>query len=210
MSDARRAILDASLDLIAEQGVRAVSFREVARRAGVSHQTPYHHFGDHHGILRAIATEGFAGLTAAMREAAAAQADPMDALHASGVAYVRFARDHVGHFRVMFQGAIVDVHDPNAPIVEARETSDTLGELAAAAHASGYGGGLDVDALARLCWTTVHGLASLVAEGVLAGKGLSKRDEEALVEATVASLSGLLGRAKKTKPTRAAKKNARR
>ncbi len=209
MTDARRAILDASLALIAEQGVRAVSFREVARRAGVSHQTPYHHFGDHHGILRAIATEGFAGLTAAMRQAAAAQADPMDALHASGVAYVHFARDHVGHFRVMFQGAIVDVHDPNAPVLEAKETSDTLAELAAAAHASGYGGGLDVDALARLCWTTVHGLASLAAEGVLAGKGLSKRDEDALVESTVASLSGLLGRAK-TPRTRAAKKSSRR
>jgi len=209
VTDARRAILDASLALIAEQGVRAVSFREVARRAGVSHQTPYHHFGDHHGILRAIATEGFAGLTAAMRQAAAVHADPMDALHASGVAYVRFARDHVGHFRVMFQGAIVDVHDPNAPIVEARETSDTLGELAAAAHASGYGGGLDVDALARLCWTTVHGLASLAAEGVLAGKGLSKKDEDALVESTVASLSGLLGR-EVPKPAHVAKKRSRR
>lgn len=209
MTDARRAILDASLALIAEQGVRAVSFREVARRAGVSHQTPYHHFGDHHGILRAIAVEGFSGLTAAMREAAEAEEDSMDALHASGVAYVRFARDHVGHFRVMFQGALVDVHDPSAPMPEARDTSDTLGRLAAAAHADGYGGGLDVDELARLCWTTVHGLASLVAERVLAGKGLSSSDEEAIVESTVASLSRLLGR-KSTPKRRTTKARSRR
>ncbi len=44
--DARRRILDASIALVAEQGVRAVSFREVARRAGVSHQTPHHHLLD--------------------------------------------------------------------------------------------------------------------------------------------------------------------
>ena len=72
MTDTRKAILDATLELVAEQGVRAVSFREVARRAGVSHQTPYHHFGDHLGILRAIAAEGFETLNAAMDAAARA------------------------------------------------------------------------------------------------------------------------------------------
>lgn len=194
VSDTRKAILDASVALVAEQGVRAVSFREVARRAGVSHQTPYHHFGDHLGILRAIAAEGFEALNAAMDDAAKAEgSDSLAALHASGIAYVRFAREHVGHFRVMFQETLVDLHDATDPIVAARATSETLARLARAAHASGHGSTLDADAMAHLCWSTVHGVATLLVEGTLARK--TKRtsaEQTAFAETVVGSLTELL------------------
>lgn len=89
MSDLRRKSLDASAALVAEHGVRQVSFREVARRAGVSHQAPYHHFGNYQEILRHLVSEGFTSLGEAMRTAAEeAGPDPLDALCAAGVAYV--------------------------------------------------------------------------------------------------------------------------
>ncbi|MEL6186057.1 MAG: TetR/AcrR family transcriptional regulator, partial [Myxococcota bacterium] len=111
-ADLDRKILDASADLIAERGVRNVSFREVARRAGVSHQMPYHIFKNLQGILTALAREGFSTLAAQMNAAADAESDAGDRLTAAGFAYVDFACSHVGHFRVMFQRALVDVHDP--------------------------------------------------------------------------------------------------
>ena len=58
----RRVLLDGALEAIAENGVAAMSLRDVARRAGVSHSAPAHHFGDKAGVLTAIAIEGFAGL----------------------------------------------------------------------------------------------------------------------------------------------------
>ncbi len=187
MPDLRRKILDASIALVAEQGVRQVSFREVARRAGVSHQAPYHHFGNHQGILRAIAKEGFQRLADDMQGAAGASGgDATASLTAAGHAYVRFARDHAGHFRVMFQQALVDVHDPVEPLEEAACTKDTLVGLAAAAAEDA---GLPPDTLSHLCWCTVHGLATLLVEGVLAPE-----DDEALARQVVAGMEQLLRR----------------
>ena len=186
-ADARRRILDASVALVAEQGVRAVSFREVARRAGVSHQTPYHHFGDHHGILREIAREGFASLAAAMQSAADKERDPQRALNAAGVAYVTFALAHVGHFRVMFQ----TTNEPDRQLPEGQETYATLVRLATAAHRAGAGTGLSVDTICHLAWSTVHGLANLLIEGILQPKLLDK-DADALVRQTIGALTRLL------------------
>jgi AcrR family transcriptional regulator len=189
--DARRRILDASIVLVAEQGVRAVSFREVARRAGVSHQTPYHHFGDHVGILREIAREGFANLADAMHSAASrAGDDPYKALHEAGVAYVKFARAHVGHFRVMFQGAL-NAGGDHPPLEEGDRTFDTLVRLVTAAHRAGAGRGLTVEAMSRLAWSTVHGLSLLLIEDCFRPKNAAV-DEAAVTRQVVGALSRLL------------------
>jgi AcrR family transcriptional regulator len=184
--DSRRQILDAGVALVAEQGVRAVSFREVARRAGVSHQTPYHHFGDYRGILTEIAREGFAGLADAMQEAATGARDPMAALRDAGVAYVDFATTHVGHFRVMFQQPLEAGPRPELP--EAQQTRAVLTSLAAAAVAAGHGHGMPSEVMAGLCWSTVHGLAALQVEGLLADKAGAAPDGRTVV----AALAGLL------------------
>ena len=57
--DLRRGLLRAAAEAIAENGVAAVSMRDLARRAGVSHAAPTHHFGDKSGLLTAFAAEGF-------------------------------------------------------------------------------------------------------------------------------------------------------
>lgn len=201
--DARRKILDASIELVAEQGVRAVSFREVARRAGVSHQTPYHHFGDHIGILREIAREGFGHLAAAMNDAAAKTNDPKKALTDAGIAYVRFARSHVGHFRVMFQTTMLQEHAPSGssseagPLPEAQHTYETLMRFAAAAHKAGAGRGLSVETIGHLAWSTVHGLSLLIIEGALPAKQkpyAKKRSGEDIEAATIRHLVSALSR----------------
>ena len=54
--DVRRLVLDAAIAIIELEGAESLSMREVARRAGVSHQAPYHYFGDRSGILAALVT----------------------------------------------------------------------------------------------------------------------------------------------------------
>ena len=58
-TDLRQKVLEASLALIEEGGLDRLSMREVARKAGVSHQAPYHYFDDREAILAALAGEGF-------------------------------------------------------------------------------------------------------------------------------------------------------
>src|SRR6266496_3683288 len=56
--DLRQALLDAAVATLDEVGADGLSLREVARRAGVSHAAPAHHFTDKAGLLTAVATEG--------------------------------------------------------------------------------------------------------------------------------------------------------
>ena len=55
----RQRILDTSESLLETEGLSALSMREVARRAGVTHQAPYHHFADRESILAELVTQGF-------------------------------------------------------------------------------------------------------------------------------------------------------
>lgn len=102
--DLRRAVLAAAEEVIRAEGPQALSLRDLARRAGVSHAAPAHHFKDRTGLLTAFAAEGWALFAAAL------QAAPD--LRERGVAYVRFAREHPAHFQVMFQPALLRTEDP--------------------------------------------------------------------------------------------------
>ncbi|MDN3293112.1 TetR/AcrR family transcriptional regulator [Streptomyces ficellus] len=145
--DLRRAVLTAALDVIRTDGPAALSLRGLARRAGVSHAAPAHHFKDRAGLLTAIATEGFDLLASTLADAAG--------LRDAGVRYVRFATDHPAHFQVMFQP---DLHHPTDPaLAEAKSRAgDRLREAVAEA--------VDTDD-ARLAgiaaWSLAHGFATL-------------------------------------------------
>jgi AcrR family transcriptional regulator len=108
--DLRRRVLDAALELVSTGGIDELSIREVARRAGVTHQAPYHHFRDRAAILAAIAEEGFTRLRDYM--IAAIEAAPLRAdarFEACGLGYFQFASKHPAHFRIMFRS---ESHDP--------------------------------------------------------------------------------------------------
>lgn len=194
MDDIRRVILDHAVSLVAEHGVRGVSFREVARRAGVSHQAPYHHFGNLQGILDAIAKEGFQSLTTSMRKAARTAVDPIDALTGMGIAYVKFATNNVGHFRVMFQRSPVEQPKEDHALQEAEQTYQTLVEITDQVVEDGYATFLEPGALAHLSWSVVHGLATLMVEDKLERK--SKREINAEARLVVESLTSLIVRSK--------------
>src|SRR5690242_13821494 len=88
----RQALIDATESLLAERGLDGFSLREVARRSGVSPAAPAHHFGDAQGLLTAVATLAFDGLTEALRAGNARGGDdPVARLREQGVGYVGFA-----------------------------------------------------------------------------------------------------------------------
>jgi AcrR family transcriptional regulator len=96
----REALLDAAEALLPHSGAEGLTLREVARRAGVSHGAPYHHFDSRDALLAAVAERGFAGLGEAM--AGAAGGTPRERLVAICESYVDFAARHPTRFRLMF------------------------------------------------------------------------------------------------------------
>jgi AcrR family transcriptional regulator len=152
--DLRRALLQAAVETIAEAGPAAVSLRDLARRTGVSHAAPAHHFGDKAGLLTAVATDGFRRLAATLRQTYQATGNFLEV----GVAYVRFAVTHRAHFEVMFRPELYHPDDPE--LVQAREQARALLYPPAAEAATSPDGRDDLRA-GVAAWSLVHGLATL-------------------------------------------------
>ncbi|WP_318784653.1 TetR/AcrR family transcriptional regulator [Actinomadura algeriensis] len=153
----RRAVLDAAAEAIAESGPAGWSLRELARRAGVSHAAPAHHFGDKTGVLTAVAADGYTRFADALEAAG-------DDLHATGLAYVRFAVDHPAHFAVMFRPQLYRPDDPE--LAAARARADAV--LTRGVQGVASGAGQDADGTAALAaWSIVHGFADLWLSGAL-------------------------------------------
>lgn len=162
--DPRRALLDASLALIEAEGLEGFSMREVARRAGVSHQAPYHYFADREAILAAIVADGFQGLRDASLAAMQRQSDPAKRFSAIGKAYFDFALSHPAHFKLMFRSELVREDKHHEARACAQGAYDVLTRVAAEVAEET---GRDQLTVMLLAWSAVHGLATLMLEGKL-------------------------------------------
>jgi len=154
------ALLQAAIRLIAEVGPAGFTLREVARRAGVSHNAPYRHFPDREDLLAAVAAQGFRELNEAMLEAVTHHRSSVGRLKGAGLAYVEFALRRPEHFTVMFDAAVSQHRTPDS--TEAAEQAfGTLLTLVKSCHDENRLPSVDVRQLALLAWSMVHGIAKL-------------------------------------------------
>lgn len=182
--DLRAALLTAAREILAESGPDGFSLRDCARRAGVSHAAPAHHFGDAKGILTAVAAEGFEALSRAMQTKAAMVGDDAgERLTALGQAYVEQAVSDPGAFRVMFRPALLHHGDPALKQAADRARAALQGGIEAVPRTDGADAKTQ-QIQAILAWSTVHGLACLLLDGPLA------REMGAPVEEIAAPLAG--------------------
>ncbi|WP_328423459.1 TetR/AcrR family transcriptional regulator [Micromonospora sp. NBC_00389] len=155
--DLRHALLAAAVEAIEEVGPAALSLRDLARRAGVSHAAPAHHFGDKAGLLTALAAQGFDLLAQTLVRAG-------DDMLAAGVAYVDFAVQRRAHFEVMFRPELYRADD--AELVAAQgQARAALRAGVGALPARGAPADADRDSLAA--WSIAHGFATLWLAGAL-------------------------------------------
>ncbi|PTQ12018.1 TetR family transcriptional regulator [Sphingomonas oleivorans] len=161
--DLRAALIEEGLKLIEQREADHLGLREVARAVGVSATAVYRHFPDKGALLEALAEAGLARLGRAQRAAAQAAGGGLAGFNAAGRAYVRFALENPGLFRLIFANA--PGHAPsdwngkgsNDAMQFLRENAE---QLVAARHG---------EAAARLfalrSWALVHGLALLLLDG---------------------------------------------
>jgi AcrR family transcriptional regulator len=163
----RESLLRAAISLIAEVGPTAFTLREVARRAGVSHNAPYRHFRSKDELMAAVAAEGYRELTAAMQRAASGRARALDRLKHAGLAYIGFALQRPEHFAVMFDAPMAAEHGDTAEAPEAKQAFATLVDLVSASQQEKQLPEGDSLQFALLAWTMVHGVAKLAITGRL-------------------------------------------
>ncbi len=174
--DLRQDILDIALSLLHEEGAAALSMREVARRAGVTHQAPYHYFADRESILAELIKRGFDELARrlALANDLAPSAGTRAALLASGEAYVGFALTHPGVFRIMFRPDVCDpMRFPDLQQAGVRAHAE-LERLLRIVHGERLSA-----SLASIYWAHVHGLACLMIDGPLAAQFPTGRTRQA-------------------------------
>ena len=162
----REALLQGALRAIAELGPGAFTLREVARRAGVSHNAPYRHFRDKDALLAAVAAQGFRELTRAMRDAGKRQSKALDRLKQSGLAYVAFAIRRPEHFTVMFDAPVRSSKDAEY-LQASQEAFNTLVNYIRNCQDEGQLPAGNTLERALYAWSLVHGIAKLAVAGRL-------------------------------------------
>ena len=166
----RREVVEIAARLLVEQGPAGLSLRRIAAEAGGSTQLVYTLFGGKQGLADALYTEGFRRLGQA-QDHALEQAPPVGdplRLVAVGHAYRRFAVDAPALFSVMFGRSIPGFTPTRRTRASCRRlTFAAVVRTAQECLDAGTLRGRAADDLARICWSTVHGLASLEVAGLL-------------------------------------------
>ena len=174
-------LLEKAVEVIQDDGIGALSLRAVARRAGVSHGAPAHHFGDKAGLLTALATRSMERFAATLSEAAREAGDSaLDRLRAIGRAYVLFAAQNPAHFSIVTRFELIHREDA-AFAASYQATFDMVKDRVVEAQREGWGRNLDPMALVITAWSTAHGLATLWLDGALEDR-IGPFDLEAMSE----------------------------
>jgi AcrR family transcriptional regulator len=190
--DLRAALLRAATDELEERGVEGFTLRSCARRAGVSHAAPAHHFGDVTGLLTAVATDAFHTLASSMRREME-RTDPgsIDHVVAAGLGYVLFALDRPAEFKLMFR---TERLDPESAELRAAGQSAFLIAAGSVAAYAGVDDAMADPVLSRrviALWSLAHGMASLLLAQQLGPLGNARRLAQALLPDSVREFFGV-------------------
>ncbi|WP_063837493.1 TetR/AcrR family transcriptional regulator, partial [Streptomyces sp. NRRL WC-3549] len=153
-------LVAAGVRLVEEEGVQALSLREIARAAGVSHGAPRRHFPTHVSLLSAVARTGFADLAARAAVALDEEGEPRAQVERLCRVYLGFARTRSGMYELMFRHDLLESGE-----LGLRETSlplfGLLVDRVARARPHPAGTGPDARVVAGVLWAGLHGIAQL-------------------------------------------------
>ena len=192
--DLHQEILCAACDLLEHENIASLSFRQVAKKVGVSHTAPYRHFKDKESLLAGIAGVGFNQLSTRLIEAVAANInDPAAQLKAAAHGYVKMALSHPQCTQLMFGGILPC--DDTYPELRASGDSAFAGlkTIIEQGQANGVFKQGDIETLALTAWSSIHGLALLLIGGNLPQILAITVDSQKLTDAlTTNLLEGLI------------------
>ncbi len=192
----RHAIVRAALEILSETQSVEFSLRELARRAGVSHNAPYKHFGDKRELLAAVSAAGFELLTKRMSDEIAGLSNPRAQLFAMLLAYINHGVENPALYRLMFGGYLSGTED-DRPAIERTAAERTKTLIARAIVDGGLGHAIPntprnerkIAGAILACWSLMHGLTLLLADGLVGPREKSDELGKSLVQALLDGLA---------------------
>jgi AcrR family transcriptional regulator len=158
----KKALLEVAESVLLDYGVEGFTLRECARRAGVSHGAPAHHFGDARGLLTEFTAESFEQLDGLMREyRARAGPEGYSQFVATGLAYVDYALGHRARFQLMFRSDLLD-HGNERLIAAGDRAYAHLQETLQLVLTQAQVRSGSLEPKIALAWSLVHGFATLI------------------------------------------------
>jgi AcrR family transcriptional regulator len=197
--DLPRAIVKAALEILRETQSLEFSLRELARRAGVSHNAPYKHFADKRELLAAVSAAGFETLTKRMERDIAGRGNAREQLFAMLRAYIEHGVENPALYSLMF-GGYLSGPNQRRPAIELAEAEKTKALLAGLIVAGGLGRAIahnprnerKIAGAILACWSLVHGLTLLLADGLVGPKKKSGALVDSLVQGILDGLASEL------------------
>jgi AcrR family transcriptional regulator len=194
--DLRRSLIEAAVAMASEKQDWTFSLREVARRAGVSHNAPYNHFQDKRDLMAAVAAAGYNALRDCMKSAIAGIEKADAALFKSGVEYVKFGLDHPTHYRLMFSSALAATQEVRPEQVKsaAAEARSVLEDVLRRGARTGvfptsFQRKDELMIATLTAWSAVHGFTMIAIDDLIGvPRPLMEHASERLVRTVVASL----------------------
>jgi AcrR family transcriptional regulator len=194
--DLRRAIVRAALEILSETQSVDFSLRELARRAGVSHNAPYKHFADKRELLAAVSTAGFEQLTQRMTTEIAGGGTARAQLFAMLRAYIQHGVENPALYRLMFGGYLTGP-DNARPAIERAAAEKTKVLIAGIIVKGGLGRGIPntpnnerkIAGAILACWSLVHGLTMLLADGLVGPRKKADELSDAVVRGMLDGLA---------------------
>ena len=188
--DLKNALIQAGIAVLARDGVNALSLREVARQAGVSHAAPYAHFTDKQALIAAIITEGYKLLSAKLeKEIAAWQEDVHRQLVEVAWAYMQFAIQESDIFKIMFSGALEHEKDYPEFVTHSQYTFQLVVKVVANCHRAGILRDQPPELMAVTVWGQVHGVISLIMMGQISHTILDRYDLRSILISSLNQLT---------------------
>jgi len=195
--DLRRVIVRAALEILSETQSLDFSLRELARRAGVSHNAPYKHFADKRELLSAVSAAGFEMLTERMAREIGRHGNARDQLFAMLRAYIDHGVENPALYSLMFGGYLSGPSHAR-PAIELAEAEKTKALLAGVIAAGGLGRAIPdtnkrkIAGAILACWSLVHGLTLLLADGLVGPKKKAGALGDSLVQGMLNGLAAEL------------------
>ncbi|MBI5934845.1 MAG: TetR/AcrR family transcriptional regulator [Chloroflexi bacterium] len=168
--DLKNALIQAGIEILAEEGVSGLSLRKAARKAGVSHAAPYAHFADKQNLIAAIASDGHKKIFEQFEAIRARHADdPLRQFLIGAWAYMQFGLESPDHYKITFSGAIQDEHSHPEFLEYSQRNMQALRNIIERCRSAGVLSGEDVNSelQAVSIWGLLHGLVLLMIQGQL-------------------------------------------
>jgi len=186
--DLKNALIQAGIEILAEEGVGGLTLRKAARKAGVSHAAPYAHFGDKQTLIAAIASDGHSKINERLRVVLENHAgDPLQQFLGAVWAYMQFGLEAPAHYKITFSGSIQDEHVHPEFVEFSQRNMQLLKTIVERCREAGIldANGMDAELQAIGLWGLIHGLVTLTIQGQLPSNLMRRVGPEDMVIATL-------------------------